>query len=59
MPGAIREPSAGELLAHLQGLPARCKLPRSLLLVPELPRGATGKLLKGPLRYRYGSTPTG
>ncbi|MFF7813068.1 long-chain fatty acid--CoA ligase [Streptomyces sp. NPDC007945] len=50
-------PTAEELLAHLGGLLARYKLPRSVVLAPELPRNATGKLLKGPLREHYGSDP--
>ncbi|MEU9852245.1 long-chain fatty acid--CoA ligase [Streptomyces sp. NPDC047974] len=51
------EPTAEELLAHLGKLLARYKLPRSVVLAPELPRNATGKLLKGPLRDHYGSAP--
>ncbi|MFE9044835.1 long-chain fatty acid--CoA ligase [Streptomyces sp. NPDC012421] len=50
-------PTAGELLGHLEGLLARYKLPRSVVLAPALPRNATGKLLKGPLRDRYGDAP--
>ncbi|MEU8529877.1 long-chain fatty acid--CoA ligase [Streptomyces sp. NPDC048629] len=51
-------PTAEQLLTHLEGLLARYKLPRSFVLVPELPRNAAGKLLKAPLRARYGSNPT-
>lgn len=50
-------PTAEELIAHLGGLLARYKLPRSVVLAPELPRNATGKLLKGPIRDHYGSDP--
>ncbi|MFF0424663.1 long-chain fatty acid--CoA ligase [Streptomyces sp. NPDC004520] len=45
----------GELIAHLEGRLARYKIPRSVVLVPELPRNATGKLLKAPIRALYGS----
>ncbi|AUY52972.1 long-chain fatty acid--CoA ligase [Streptomyces sp. CB01881] len=56
-PGARAEPA--ELLAHLDGRLARYKIPRSVLLVSELPRNATGKLLKGPIRARYGPPAAG
>ncbi len=39
-----------ELLAHLDGRLARYKLPRSVVLLPELPHNASGKLLKSRLR---------
>ncbi|MFF2779798.1 long-chain fatty acid--CoA ligase [Streptomyces sp. NPDC058052] len=58
VPRAGTAPTAAELLAHLGGLLARYKIPRSVVLAPGLPRNATGKLLKGPLRDRYGSEPT-
>ncbi|MEV4429928.1 long-chain fatty acid--CoA ligase [Streptomyces sp. NPDC049602] len=45
----------GELIAHLEGRLARYKIPRSVVLVPELPRNAAGKLLKAPIRARYGA----
>ncbi|MFH8843198.1 long-chain fatty acid--CoA ligase [Streptomyces sp. NPDC017868] len=45
----------GELIAHLEGRLARYKIPRSVVLVPELPRNATGKLLKAPIRALYGA----
>ncbi|MFE7601236.1 long-chain fatty acid--CoA ligase [Streptomyces sp. NPDC057494] len=44
-----------ELIAHLEGRLARYKIPRSVVLAPELPRNAAGKLLKAPLRARYGA----
>lgn len=39
-----------DLLAHLDGRLARYKLPRSVVLVPDLPHNASGKLLKSRLR---------
>ncbi|MER5208348.1 long-chain fatty acid--CoA ligase [Streptomyces sp. NPDC002825] len=45
----------GELIAHLEGRLARYKIPRSVVLAPELPRNAAGKLLKAPIRARYGA----
>ncbi|MFB6837750.1 long-chain fatty acid--CoA ligase [Streptomyces sp. NPDC056361] len=45
-----------ELIAHLEARLARYKIPKSVVLAPDLPRNATGKLLKAPLRARYGST---
>ncbi|WP_406424115.1 long-chain fatty acid--CoA ligase [Streptomyces sp. NBC_00873] len=52
-PGAAATPE--QLFAHLEGRLARYKIPRSVVLVPELPRNAAGKLLKAPIRARYGS----
>ncbi|MFF2409492.1 long-chain fatty acid--CoA ligase [Streptomyces sp. NPDC058092] len=52
-PGAAL--TAEELIAHLEGRLARYKIPRSVVLVPELPRNAAGKLLKQPIRARYGT----
>ena len=57
VPRAGTSPTAEELLAHLGCLLARYKIPRSVVLAPELPRNATGKLLKGPIRDHYGSDP--
>ncbi|QYC39918.1 Long-chain-fatty-acid--CoA ligase FadD13 [Nonomuraea coxensis DSM 45129] len=51
-PGAAAEP--GDLLRHLDGRLARYKIPKYLQFVPELPKNAAGKLLKAPLRKRYG-----
>ncbi len=42
--------SAGELLAHIQGRIARYKLPETIDIVEQLPKGATGKILKRQLR---------
>ncbi|MFE5094836.1 long-chain fatty acid--CoA ligase [Streptomyces sp. NPDC056638] len=52
-PGAAL--TAEELIAHLEGRLARYKIPRSVVLVPELPRNAAGKLLKQPIRARFGT----
>lgn len=38
------------VLAHLESLLARYKLPKSVVFVPELPHNASGKLLKSQLR---------
>ncbi|MFF0559545.1 long-chain fatty acid--CoA ligase [Streptomyces sp. NPDC004266] len=45
----------GELIAHLEGRLARYKIPKSVVLAPDLPRNAAGKLLKAPIRARYGA----
>ncbi|MFC5664416.1 AMP-binding protein [Kitasatospora misakiensis] len=42
------------LLAHLDGRPARYKTPRSVRFTDALPRGGTGRLLKGPIRSAHG-----
>jgi long-chain acyl-CoA synthetase len=42
--------SAGELLAHIQTRVARYKIPETIDIVPQLPKGATGKILKRELR---------
>ncbi len=42
--------SAGELLAHIQARIARYKLPETIDIVEQLPKGATGKILKRELR---------
>ncbi len=39
-----------DLLDHLDGRLARYKLPRTIVLVPDLPHNASGKLLKSRLR---------
>jgi acyl-coenzyme A synthetase/AMP-(fatty) acid ligase len=44
---------AGALSAHMSGLLARYKCPRLFLRVPDLPRGANGKLLRRRLRDDY------
>ncbi len=39
-----------DLLAHLDGRLARYKLPRTIVLTPDLPHNASGKLVKSRLR---------
>ena len=41
-----------QVIAHLDGRLARYKLPRSVVFLSELPRNASGKLLKSRLRDR-------
>ncbi|MCX4671518.1 o-succinylbenzoate--CoA ligase [Streptomyces sp. NBC_01381] len=53
--GAAPDPDT--LLASLTGRLAKYKIPKSLVVAAELPRTASGKLLKPELRRRYGSTP--
>ncbi|MFG1669404.1 o-succinylbenzoate--CoA ligase [Streptomyces sp. Y7] len=48
-------PDPDEILASLAGRLARYKIPKSLVLTDELPRTASGKLLKSRLRTRYGN----
>ncbi|MGW6708267.1 acyl-CoA synthetase [Streptomyces sp. NPDC054956] len=55
VPRAGTAPTAGELIAHLEGLLARYKIPKSVVIAPGLPRNAAGKLLKDPIRARYGT----
>ena len=50
-PGA--EPTREGMLEFLAGRIARWWLPDDVLIVPELPHTATGKLLKAPLRDAY------
>lgn len=42
-----------DLLAHLDGRLARYKLPRSVVIVAELPHSAAGKVLRSVLRREY------
>jgi fatty-acyl-CoA synthase len=49
--GATPDPAA--LLAFLDGRIARYKIPRSVVFAAELPRTASGKVLKSALRDRY------
>lgn len=44
-----------ELLAHAREKLAHFKAPKRVLFVPELPRNASGKILKRELRDRYGA----
>jgi fatty-acyl-CoA synthase len=40
--------------AHCEGKLARYKMPKSVVVVEELARNATGKVSKADLRERYG-----
>ncbi|MFD9193415.1 long-chain fatty acid--CoA ligase [Streptomyces phaeochromogenes] len=44
-----------EVLASLAGRLAKYKIPKSVVLADELPRTASGKLLKSRVRKRYGT----
>ncbi|MFJ4364447.1 o-succinylbenzoate--CoA ligase [Streptomyces chartreusis] len=61
VPRAVVVPRAGaaldpdEVLASLSGRLAKYKIPKSLVLADELPRTASGKLLKSRVRTRYGN----
>ncbi|MFJ6837793.1 o-succinylbenzoate--CoA ligase [Streptomyces sp. NPDC091209] len=44
-----------EVLATLSGRLAKYKIPKSVVVVDELPRTASGKLLKSRVRTRYGT----
>jgi fatty-acyl-CoA synthase len=44
-----------DILRFLDGRLARYKVPKSVVFVDEIPRTASGKVLKRPLRERYGS----
>lgn len=50
--GAAATPD--DILDFLAGKLAKYKIPKSLLIVEGLPHNASGKLLKAPLRERYG-----
>lgn len=53
-PGVLPSPElAQEILAGLRGRIADFKIPRSLDFIEELPRSATGKLVKGRLVEHY------
>ncbi|MCF7550756.1 long-chain fatty acid--CoA ligase [Pseudonocardia sp. WMMC193] len=52
-PGAGEPPSADELIAWCRERLAHFKCPREVHIVAELPRNATGKLLKTELRKRF------
>ncbi|MFG2452570.1 long-chain fatty acid--CoA ligase [Streptomyces sp. NPDC048512] len=61
VPRAVVVPRAGaeldpdEVLASLAGSLARYKIPKSVVVTDELPRTASGKLLKSRVRTRYGT----
>ncbi|TMM13026.1 MAG: long-chain fatty acid--CoA ligase [Actinobacteria bacterium] len=44
-----------DILGFLDGRLARYKVPKSVVFVDEIPRTASGKVLKRPLRDRYGA----
>ncbi|MFF4055670.1 long-chain fatty acid--CoA ligase [Streptomyces sp. NPDC001668] len=48
-------PDPDEILASLAGRLAKYKIPKSVVVADELPRTASGKLLKSRVRKRYGS----
>ncbi|MGV9452062.1 o-succinylbenzoate--CoA ligase [Streptomyces sp. NPDC003635] len=52
--GAALDPD--EILAALSGRLAKYKIPASVVLADELPRTASGKLLKSRVRSRYGNS---
>jgi fatty-acyl-CoA synthase len=62
VPRAVVVPREGgsldpdEVLASLAGRLAKYKIPKSLVVADELPRTASGKLLKSRVRSRYGTT---
>jgi fatty-acyl-CoA synthase len=47
-----REPSPDELKDHIRRNLARYKVPRDIVFIDELPRNATGKVLKRELAQR-------
>ncbi|MCK8432771.1 long-chain fatty acid--CoA ligase [Streptomyces sp. D2-8] len=51
--GAALDPD--EVLASLAGRLAKYKIPKSVVVADELPRTASGKLLKSRVRTRYGN----
>ncbi|MEU4686861.1 acyl-CoA synthetase [Streptomyces xinghaiensis] len=53
--GAVLDP--GEVLGSLAGRLARYKIPKSVVIADELPRTASGKLLKPQVRSRFGNQP--
>ena len=46
--------SASRLLLHCQAELARFKIPSEIFLLPELPKGPTGKILRRALRDQFG-----
>ncbi|MFF8594120.1 acyl-CoA synthetase [Streptomyces sp. NPDC015220] len=48
------EVTEAELIAHARDTLARFKAPKKVVFVPELPRNASGKILKRELRDRFG-----
>ena len=56
-PGATPDPTA--ILASLSQSLARFKLPRQIIILPDLPRNAMGKVQKAALRETYRATFSG
>ncbi|MFJ6080874.1 o-succinylbenzoate--CoA ligase [Streptomyces sp. NPDC092369] len=54
VPRAGASPDPDEVLASLAGRLAKYKIPKSVVLADELPRTASGKLLKSRVRKRFG-----
>lgn len=52
-PGADSEPTTDELITFCRDRLAHFKCPKDVFLVEELPRNATGKLLKTELRKKF------
>lgn len=48
-----QEPTAEDLLAFLASRLARYKIPKAFRMVPDFPRTALGKVIKGELRERF------
>ncbi|AKT50975.1 acyl-CoA synthetase [Arsenicicoccus sp. oral taxon 190] len=46
--------SEAELLAHLDGRLARYKIPKSVVIIDELPHNASGKLVKNRVKEQWG-----
>jgi fatty-acyl-CoA synthase len=55
VPREGRALDADEVLASLAGRLAKYKIPKSVVIAEELPRTASGKLLKARVRKRYGT----
>ncbi|MEV1026016.1 o-succinylbenzoate--CoA ligase [Streptomyces sp. NPDC050264] len=55
VPRAGAHPDPDEVLASLAGRLAKYKIPKSVVITDELPRTASGKLLKSRLRDHYGN----
>ncbi len=49
-----QDPSEKDILAGYEGKIASWQLPDAVVFVDELPRNATGKVLKNKLRDQYG-----
>jgi long-chain acyl-CoA synthetase len=56
---AGQQASPEDLRSHLQRQVAAYKLPETIEIVQQLPKGATGKILKRELRAAAGGSPAG